>query len=236
MCQYFVAADALFTRREHHRRQLLPLLGKSRAEQRYVAVALGRRQLVSLCEDDAERDAFASEHLYEAQIYALRFEPRVDQHEQIVHLLAAQHVVRYQLRKFATLALRHACISVTGQIDQIPAVIDQKVVYQLRLAGRARDLGQRAVARQHVYKRRLADVAAPDKGYVAQIVLRDLRNALRAALEYGFVDAHSVRNFILPLPTSPDCAAGRRRVPCLLRCSMPAAATAPTSEAATDTP
>ena len=99
-------------------------------------------------------------------------------------------VVGDELRELAALRLRGAGVAVARQVDQIPAVVDAEVVDEPRLAGGRRDLGQPLAAGEHVDERRLAHVAASDEGDVAQVVLRNLRDALRGAFEFGFGDLH----------------------------------------------
>ena len=100
------------------------------------------------------------------------------------------------------------------QVDQVPRIVDQEVVDEPRLAGCPRDLCQPLPAGQHVDERRLADVAAPDEGDVLQRILRNLRDALRAATAPAPMIKTSVLYFILFLPVDShgsyniDSAAG----------------------------
>ena len=156
-----------------------------------TAFELVARELVRLGEDDAERNAVFAQQPDEPQIDRLRFEPRVDQHEEEVHLLRPEHVVGDEFREFAPFALRDAGVAVARQVDQIPAVVDQEMVDEPCLTRRSRYFGQRTVAGEQVDERRLADVAAPDEGDVGQCVARNLRQLLRAAFEGGAFDLHA---------------------------------------------
>ena len=184
------APGAFLRRGDEHRRQLLPLFGERRAEALHALLLLGLRELVGLGEDDGERDAVLAQHLDEAQVDLLGFEPDVRQHEQEVHLLALENVVGDEFRELSALRLRRAGVAVAGQIDEIPGVVDAEMVHQTGFAGRSRHLGQPSAGGEHVDERRLADVAAPDEGDVFQAVFRDLRYALRRAFEFGFGDLH----------------------------------------------
>ena len=186
----FLASRALFRRGDEHRRQFLPLLGERGPEPLHALFALGFRELVGLGEDDAEGDAVFAQHLDEPQVDLLGFEPDVHQHEQEVHLLALDDVVGDQFRKLAALGFRRAGVAVAGQVDQIPGVVDAEVVYEARLSGRSRHLGQSCAGGEHVDERRFSDVAPPDEGDVFQVVLRNLGNALGGAFEFGFGDLH----------------------------------------------
>ena len=102
------------------------------------------------------------------------FEADIDQNEEEVELLAAEHVVGDELRELAPHGLRRAGVAVTGQIHEIPRVVDAEVVDQPGFARSSRDLGQPVAAGEHVDERRFADVAAADEGDVAQARLSGL--------------------------------------------------------------
>ena len=103
-----------------------------------------------------------------------------------MHLLALQDIVGYNLRELTALGLRHLGIAITWQVDQVPAVIYEEVVYELRLARCSRHLRKVFHAREHVYERRLAYIASADKGYILKVILGHLRNLLGATLELCF--------------------------------------------------
>ena len=209
----FLASRAAFGRRDEHRRQLLPCLRKPFTVALHALFALGFRELVGFGENDAERYAVFAQHVDEPEVDALGLEADVRQHEQEVHLLALDDVVGDQFRKLAALCFRRAGVAVAGQVDQIPGIVDAEVVDEPRLAGCSRDFGQPRAAGEHVDERRFADVAAPDEGDVFQVVLRDLRNALGRAFEFGFGDLH--RYLVLYKGTKkPDgCKTGLRAAP-----------------------
>ena len=137
----------------------------------------------------------------------------MSEYEQEVHLLALEHIVGDDFGELAAFGFRRAGVSVAGQIHQIPCVVDQEVVDEPCLAWRSRYFGQPLPSGEHVDERRLADVAAPDEGDVFQVVLRDLRNALGRAFEFGFGDLH--RYLVLYKGTKkPDgCKTGLRAAP-----------------------
>lgn len=130
-----------------------------------------------------------------------------------MHLFALDDVVGDQFRKLAALCFRRAGVAVAGQVDQIPGVVDAEVVDETCLSGRPRHLGQPCAGGEHVDERRLSDVAAPDEGDVFQVVLRDLRNALGRAFEFGFGDLH--RSLVLCKGTKKPagCKTGLRAAP-----------------------
>lgn len=191
--EQLLAPGPLFGRGHHHRRQLLPLLRKGLREAGDAAAGLRSGELVGLGEDDSERDAVFAQHLDEAQVDLLRFEPDVDQHEQEVQLLAAEHVVGDDLGELVAPALRRAGVAVARQVDQIPPTVDQKVVDKPRLAGRSRDFGQPGAPGKHVDQRRFAHVAAPDEGDLFEVVFGNLSDALGRTAKFGFVDLHGAK-------------------------------------------
>lgn len=185
-----LAPGALFGRGDEHRRELLPAFRELCGVTFDALLALGFRELVGLGEDQPEGDAVHAEHLDELQVDLLGFEADVHQHEEIVEPFAAEHIVGDELREGAAYALRRTGVSVPGQIHEIPGVVDAEVVDKPGFAGCSRDFGESRPAGEHVDERRFADVAAADEGDVAQVVLRDLRNAFGTAPEFGSVDLH----------------------------------------------
>ena len=91
-----------------------------------------------------------------------------------MHLLALEDVVRDDLRELATRTLRHLGVAVAWEVDQVPTIVYEEVVYELRLARCARHLREVLNAREHVYERRFADVASADKGDILKVVLGHL--------------------------------------------------------------
>jgi len=138
---------------------------------------------------------------------------RVDQHEQIVHLAAAPHIIHDQFGKAAPLSLRHPSIAVPGQVDQIPRVVDQEVIDQAGFARSSRDLGQRPL-HQHVDQRRFSHVAAPDKCEFNHPVIGNLLQFAAAELELCLAYDHYrlcfLRTKILHFPPNTNSEASRR--------------------------
>lgn len=190
--EYLLASRAVLARRDEHPGQLLPLLRERRPVAFDALFALRFREFVGLGEYHGERNAVHAEHFDELQVDLLGFEPNVRQYEQEVHLLALEHIVGDDFGELAAFGFRRAGVSVSGQIDQIPCVVDPEVVDEPCLAGRSRYFGQPLPSGEHVDERRFADVAAPDEGDVFQRVFGHLRNTLGTALEFGFVDLHVV--------------------------------------------
>ena len=91
-----------------------------------------------------------------------------------MELLALEHIVGDDLRELSACGLRYAGVAIAWQVDKIPAIVYEEVVYELCLARCARYLREVLHAREHVYERRLTDVASADKGDVLEVVLGHL--------------------------------------------------------------
>ena len=188
--EYILLTDAFFRGADEHRRQFFPLFAERFAEAGDAAFGLGFREFVGFREDDAERDAVFAEHLDEPQVDALRFEPDIDQHEQKMKPFASENVVRDDLREAVARGFRGAGVTVPGQVDQIPSVIDLEMIDQPCLAGHTRDLGQSVAAGQQVDERRFAYVAPTDERDIGQRIVRQLGDPLRGAFELDVSNLH----------------------------------------------
>ena len=146
-----------------------------------------------LISDAAERNAVHAQHFDEAQVDLLGLQSGIDQHEQEVHPFASEYVVGDDFGELVALGFRCAGVTVTGQIDQIPTVVDAEMVDKPRLARGAGNFGQAAATCEHIDQRRLADVAAADEGELRERVFRQLRKTLGAAYELCLVDLHDKR-------------------------------------------
>ena len=195
-----LAALPLFGRGAEYRRELLPTLQQRAAVACDVRFGLVRGELVAFGEDDPERNAVFAEQAHEIEVDLLWFEARIDQHEEEIHLLALEDVVEDQLRELFALPFRDARVTVAGQVDQVPAAVDQEMVDQPCFAGSGRDFGQRRRVGQQVDKRRLADVRTADKGELPAVVCGALRELLAAAAEDGGGDVHTGDGFIKGSP------------------------------------
>ena len=94
--------------------------------------------------------------------------------------------------KTGALYFRGAGVSVSGQIDQVPAVVDTEVVDQLGFAGYLGGLGDPAAA-QGVDQRGFADVAAADEGVFRGVEDRDALGVGTRGNERGLRDVHFSR-------------------------------------------
>ena len=61
-------------------------------------------------------------------------------------------IIPYDILEFFAFRIRKFGITVSGQIHQVPAVIDKKMIHQLGLAGSSGGHRQFAVSGQHVYQ------------------------------------------------------------------------------------
>ena len=72
------------------------------------------------------------------------------------------------LAEFLPALLREFGVTVAGEVDEIPAVVDEEMVDELGLARSGRGHRELALPRQHVDKGRFAHVGAPDEGKLRQ--------------------------------------------------------------------
>ncbi|MNY65072.1 hypothetical protein D3C86_2022840 [compost metagenome] len=78
--------------------------------------------------------------------------PDVDQDKSANQVFAVMQVIVDHLLPLLALHLAHFGITITGQIDEIPGVVDDKMVDHLRFSRLLRGFGQCFFARQHVDK------------------------------------------------------------------------------------
>ena len=79
-----------------------------------------------------------------------------------------------------------------GKVHEVPFVIDRKMIDQLRFAGSAGCLGQFVIVAKHIDQRRLADVAAADKGVLRPVWLWTLEIVRAADDINGRANDHAV--------------------------------------------
>lgn len=161
-------------------RQLLPCFPHGMEEGLDILFHLRRLQLVGLGEHQRERNAALAQPVDELAVDFLRFVAHVDQHENVGKLLAPENVRRYHLLQLVKHRLRTLGKAVTGQIDQIPTVVDDEVVDEKRLAGSGRCLRQSLVIAQHVDEARLAHVRPADEGIFGLMVFGTLSEGCTA--------------------------------------------------------
>ena len=74
----------------------------------------------------------------------------IDQHEEVGQLFAFQHVALDDLAELLASLFASLGIAISGQIDQIPFVIDQKMVDQHGFAWSLGGQCQPLLVRQHI--------------------------------------------------------------------------------------
>jgi len=79
---------------------------------------------------------------------------------------------------------------VTGQIDDIPLIVDKEMIDEQCFSRCGTGLGQGFAPCEHVDERRLAHIAAPDEGVLRQTAIRTLAIIAIADLEFGRFDFH----------------------------------------------
>ena len=174
------ASLTLLGRGTENRRQFVPRLPQYPGETSDVRRCFIGRLFVTFGKDQAERNTVFAEHPDKLQIDSLRFEPGVDQYEKRNHIIAAKHIIGDQTRKGPPLILRHPGISISGQIDQIPRVIDLKVVDQAGFSGSGRNFGKPRTICQQIDQLGLTDIRPADKGKLRERIFRILFQLLAA--------------------------------------------------------
>ncbi len=90
---------------------------------------------VGFGEDDAERNVFFTEVGYEFQVVVLRGNVSVDEQEKVVQLfspfnIAGNHAFEICLHDLAAL-----CKAITGQVNEVPLLVDEKMIDEDGLSG-----------------------------------------------------------------------------------------------------
>ena len=77
----------------------------------------------------------------------------VDEHKQVGHLMAVEHVRVDHRAQLLAGVFAPPCVAVAWEVDDIPAVVDQKMVYEHSLSGSRRSHCQAFSAGQHIDER-----------------------------------------------------------------------------------
>ena len=99
-----------------------------------IHASLDRTQLVGLGKDDAERNAALAQPVNKLAVYLLLVVAHIDEHEDVSQLLALQNITAYHLFQLFLYGLRALCETIARKVNQIPFVVDDKVVDKQRLA------------------------------------------------------------------------------------------------------
>lgn len=170
--------------------QFLPLLRELGQVSAHILFLALCTQFVGLGEYDGEGHAVFSQPLDELQVYGQRLVPDVNEQEEVGHLLASEDIALDDLCQFVLCLFPALCISVPGQVDEVPCLVDDKVVDEHGLAGCGRCHGQFGLACKHIDKARLPYVRASYKGIFWQSSLRAMVYAGVADDEFGAFDFH----------------------------------------------
>lgn len=112
-----------------------------------------RTEFVGFRENDAERDSVLSEEVYKLEVDGLWLVAYVDEHKQVGHLMAVEHVRVDHRAQLLAGVFAPPCVAVAWEVDDIPAVVDQKMVYEHSFSGGRRSHGQAFSAGQHIDER-----------------------------------------------------------------------------------
>ena len=116
--------------------------------------------------------------------------PAVDQDEQDHQFLRLRDVAFDHPAQAVAAFLGHAGVAVAGQVDQVPAVVDQEMVDELGFPGGGGRLGQLPVVAEEVDERGFPDIRSSDECELGQLpggFGGDIRAAPR---KYGLLDRH----------------------------------------------
>ena len=145
---------------------------------------------ISLGKDQAEGDRPVSEPLYKFQVDLLRAMPAVYQDEHRYEIFPFTQVVFDHLLPSSSLGDGDFCKAIAWKVDDIPFLIDGKMIDQLGLAGGAGGFCQFLVPNDHIDQGGLANIAPADEGIFGPVGRRALR-VVRAADDIGGgVDVH----------------------------------------------
>ena len=125
--------------------------------------------LVRLGEDETKGDAPLAQLVDKFQIDLLRRMPAIDKDEDADEVLPFAQIIFDHLFPLFTLVLGDFGEAITGEVDDIPGIVDVEMVDQLRLTGRTGGLGQFIAVAKHIDQRRLTDIAASDEGILRAI-------------------------------------------------------------------
>ena len=115
----------------------------------------------------------------------------VDEHKDIAELLTLKDIGAYHLVELVLHGLGAFGIAVSGEVDEIPFVVDDEMVDEQRLTGSGGSLCQAFVVAKHVDETRLADIASSDEGKLRLVVFGAHRHGGCRDDKLGFLDVHS---------------------------------------------
>lgn len=163
-------------------------------ERLYVCADDALTFLIGFCKDEGEGDLPFSQPVYEFEVDLLRGMAAVDEYENVDEVLSFSQIVFDHLFPFLPLSLRHFGKAIARQVDDIPLIVDVKVIDQLGFAGRAGGFGKLFVIGDHIDQGRLADIASPDEGVLRPVGLRTFRMVGTADDVDGGVNVHTLLN------------------------------------------
>ena len=190
-----IAASSVLARGDEHWRQFLPgvqqvtLVGGNSLLPGHFA------EFVKLGKHYAERHAVLAEPLHKLQVNLLWLESAVDKHKEVGHLLTLEHIVLDNALELLAAVFAAAGITIAWQVNDVPLVVDEEVVYKQRLARSGRCLSQALVVGEHIDKRRLAHVGAANKRILGLVPSRALGVVGVTNLKFRGLDIHRFKFF-----------------------------------------
>lgn len=171
-------------------RQFLPLFREFAQVVLDVSRKLPLRQLVGFREDDTEGDSVLAKPFDEFEVDTLRLVTRIDEQEEVHHLLPSQDVTRYHPLQLVPLLLPSLRISVAGKVHKIPVLVNQKMVDEDGFAWSCRCFGEMLSSSQHIDEAGFSNIASPYKSELRQFSCRTLVHASTTDGIFGRFDEH----------------------------------------------
>jgi len=170
--------------------EFFPLFRQDRQVGLNVGLLTGLGDFVGLGEHDDEGDAILAQEGQEIEVFLLWLVADIDEHTETGELLAFEHIMGDEVPEFVHLTFTSLCISVTRQVDEIPAPVDEEVIDKHGLAWSAGGHGKFPFARKHIDETGLAYIRATDEGVFGQIGLRTHIGPRTAAYKFCGLDFH----------------------------------------------
>lgn len=147
---------------------------------------------VGLCKNETKWDLPIAQGIDKFQVDLLGRMTTVDEGKDGYEVGPFPQIVFDHFFPFLPLRLGNLGEAIAGKVHQVPFTIDRKMIDQLRFAGSSRSLGQSIVVAKHIDQRRLAYVAAADKGVFRPVGLWAMK-IVRAADDIdGRANDHAV--------------------------------------------
>ena len=114
----------------------------------------------------------------------------VNEDEEQNELLTLQYIVLDHPSQTVTAVLAEACVAVAGEVNEVPRVVDDEVIDELRLPWLLRSHRQSLACGEHIDERRLPHIGSPDEGVFGEACRRAFLHATIADDELCRLNDH----------------------------------------------